>query len=39
MREAYEKRMKISEIISIRTKLQKSLEMPACEYTVHLAYL
>ena len=28
----HEKRMNINEIIFIRTKLQKSLEMPAYEY-------
>ena len=42
MRETYEKRMKINEIIFIRTKLQNPLEMPVLplEYcTVHLAYL
>jgi hypothetical protein len=32
MRETYDKRMKINEIIFICTKLQESLEMPAYEY-------
>jgi hypothetical protein len=32
MRETYEKRMKINEIIFIRTELKKCLEMPAYEH-------